>query len=304
MTAPPYRYWPIVERPPIDYPEGKRSAFYIGLNIEHFHLGRPATSITPLTATLPVDPLNYGWRDYGTRVGIWRMIELLDKVELRASVLLNAEVCENYPQIVAAGVERDWAWLGHGITNSSLWTGIEREEERRLLQGIVKTITTATGKAPRGWLGPALTETENTLALLAELGFSYSLDWVADDQPFPFEIEGKRFASVPYSIEINDIPAFLDQGMAPSTFRQAIVDHFDLLREESKRRPGGVLGVSLHPFLINQPSRHRYLVEALEYVRQFDDVWCTTSDDIAGWYLENHYDEAVEAQASSRASRP
>ncbi|MDQ6821789.1 MAG: polysaccharide deacetylase family protein [Actinomycetota bacterium] len=298
---PPYRYSPIVERPPIEYPEGKRSAFYIGLNVEHFHLGRPSTSVTPLTATLAVDPMNFGWRDYGTRVGIWRMIELLDELGLRASVLLNSEVCENYPQIVAAGVKRNWAWLGHGVTNSTLWTGMEPDDERDLLRGIVDTITEATGQSPRGWLGPALTETEHTPALLAELGFTYSLDWVADDQPFPLEVRGRRFMSVPYSVEVNDIPAFLDRGMTAAAFGQAIVDHLELLRAESGRRPGGVLGVALHPFLINQPSRHRYLAQALERVRGFDDVWFTTSDDVAAWYLENYYDEAVSAATDARA---
>lgn len=290
---PPYRYSPIVDRAPIEYPEGKRCALYIGLNIEHFHLGRPSTSVSPLTAGLPVDPMNFGWRDYGTRVGIWRMIELLDELDLKASVLLNSEVCDEYPQIVAAGVERDWAWLGHGLTNSSLWTAMEAAEERTLLHGIVATITRATGRAPRGWLGPALTETENTLALLGELGFTYSLDWVADDQPFPLDAGGARFISVPYSIEVNDIPAFLDRGMTAEAFGQAIVDHLELLRSESRRRPGGVLGLALHPFLINQPSRHRYLAEALGRVRELEDVWFTTSDDLAAWYLDNHYEEAV-----------
>lgn len=290
---PPYRYSPIVDRAPIEYPEGTRCALYIGLNIEHFHMGRPATSVSPLTAGLAVDPMNFGWRDYGTRVGIWRMIELLDELDLKASVLLNSEVCDEYPQIVAAGVERDWAWLGHGITNSSLWTGMGAEEERALLRGIVATITRATGRAPRGWLGPALTETENSLTLLSELGFTYSLDWIADDQPFPLDAGGAPFISVPYSIEVNDIPAFLDRGMTAEAFGQSIVDHLELLRSESRRRPGGVLGVALHPFLINQPSRHRYLADALARVRELDDVWFTTSDDLAAWYLDNYYEEAA-----------
>lgn len=295
---PPYRYSPIVSRPQIEYPDGKRCAVYIGLNIEHFHMGRPSTSVTPVTAGLPIDPLNFGWRDYGTRVGVWRMMELLDDLELRASVLLNAEVCEHYPQIVAAGVERDWVWLGHGLTNSSLWTDMAEDEERAQLQRIVDTLSDATGTAPRGWLGPALTETENTLPLLAELGFTYSLDWVADDQPFPLEAQGRRFISVPYSIEINDIPAFLDHGMSAPTFAQAIVDHVEVLRAESGRRPGGVLGVALHPFLVGQPSRHRYVAEALARLREFDDVWFTTSDDIAAWYLDNYYDDAVASTAA------
>lgn len=296
MKNPPYRYWPINERPAIAWPDGKKFAFYIGLNIEHFRPGSPSTSVLPLTAHLPVDPANHGWRDYSTRVGIWRMIELLDRFDMPASVLLNSEVCEQYPQIVAAGVERDWAWLGHGFTNSQMWTGLDVEEEREGLRAIADAITAATGKAPRGWLGPALTETENTPELLAELGFTYTLDWVADDQPFPLSLDGgAKMISVPYSIEVNDIPAFLDHDMTAADFGQMIKDHFDLLHAESAMRPGAVFGLSLHPFLINTPSRHRYLREALEHITGHDDVWYTTSDDIAEWYMQKHYDAAVTA---------
>jgi peptidoglycan/xylan/chitin deacetylase (PgdA/CDA1 family) len=294
-----YDYWPITERPRLEWPEGKRLAFYLGLNIEHFHHGKPSTSLFPGTVGLPVDPLNHGWRDYGTRVGIWRMIEALDKLNLPASVLLNSDVCTEYPEIIAAGVQRDWAWLGHGKTNSEFWTGMSEDEEGPALQAIVDTITTATGKAPRGWLGPALTETPQTPDLLAEHGFTYTMDWIIDDQPFPMNVRGaERFISVPYSAEINDIPAFLVAGATAEGFAQMITDQFDLLYQEAATRPGGVLAVSLHPFLVNVPFRHKYIVQALEYIVGHDDVWCTTSDAIADHYLENYYDGAVASLAA------
>jgi peptidoglycan/xylan/chitin deacetylase (PgdA/CDA1 family) len=214
-----YDYWPIVDRPRLEWPDGKRLAFYLGLNIEHFQLGKPSTSLFPGTAMLPIDPMNHGWRDYGTRVGVWRMIEVLDQLGMKASVLLNADVCQEYPEIIEAGVARDWAWLGHGHTNSSYWAGMEEAEEQAGLQRIVTDITAATGKAPRGWLGPALTETERTPDLLSEAGFSYTMDWINDDQPYPMNVRGDgRFISVPYSAEINDIPAFLALGASPETF--------------------------------------------------------------------------------------
>lgn len=289
-----YDYWPIHDRPELEWPDGKKLAFYVGVNIEHFHLGKPATSLVPLTAGLPVDPLNHGWRDYGTRVGIWRMIDVLDKLGIRASVLLNADVCEHYPEIVEAGVARDWAWLGHGRTNSALWTGMTEEEEAPEVARIVEDITRATGKAPKGWLGPALTETENTADLLSENGFTYTMDWIADDQPFPVNTRtGARFISVPYSAEINDIPAFLEMGMSAAEFGQMITDQFDVLHEEAQTRPGGVIAVSLHPFLINVPFRHKYIAKALEHITSHDDVWVTTSDDIAAHYLDTTYDAAV-----------
>ncbi len=293
----PYDYWPIIERPAIGWPDGKQLACYIAINIEHFEIGRPSTSRTPITAELPIDPLNYGWRDYGTRVGFWRTLQLLDDLNLRATVLLNADACVEYPQIVRAGVDRDWAFVAHGRTNSRMWTGIEKEEEREALARIAHDLERATGTRPKGWLGPALTETPNTLNLLAELGFSYSLDWVADDQPFPMRT-GKRFISVPYSIEVNDIPVFVDQAMTPAQFTRMIIDQFEVMHEEASARPGGVFSLSLHPFLIGQPFRHRHLAEALRHLASFDDVWFTTSDEIADWYLQHHYDTAVAALAT------
>ncbi len=169
---------------------------------------------------------------------------------------------------------------------------MQPDDERELIRGIVDTIAEATGQPPRGWLGPALTETEHTLAILAEQGFTYTLDWVADDQPFPLALNGRRFISVPYSVEINDITAFLDHGMSPAEFGRRR-GPLGAAACGERRRPGAVFGLALHPFLMNQPSRHRYLVEALKRIRGFDDVWFTTSDEVANWYLKHYYDAAV-----------
>src|SRR3954470_21230308 len=128
-----FTYSPVVERPPLRWPNDARVAFYVGLNIEHFEVDRPATSIYSDTANLVPDPLNYGWRDYGARVGIWRLIEIFDRYGIRPSVLLNSDVGERYPQIIEAGLERGWAWLAHGKTNSTIHNGLEIDEEREVL---------------------------------------------------------------------------------------------------------------------------------------------------------------------------
>jgi peptidoglycan/xylan/chitin deacetylase (PgdA/CDA1 family) len=300
MPTPPYRYWPIVDRPPLVWPDGRRLAFYVALNIEHFEPGRPSTSLFPPTSSLPVDPLNHGWRDYGTRVGIWRMIDLLDRFEMRASVLLNSEVCAEYPQIVEAGTQRGWAWCAHGFNNARLWTGMEPDEEREAFARLLEQFVAGTGTPPKGWLGPALTETAATPEILAEHGLTYVMDWSADDQPFPLDVPGHRMISVPYSIEVNDIPCFLGHGMTASEFEQTMTDQFDVLHGESQQRSGGVMSISLHPFLVNQPFRHRHLERFLAHVAAHDDVWITTTDDIADWYLANYYDDAVAAIAASR----
>jgi peptidoglycan/xylan/chitin deacetylase (PgdA/CDA1 family) len=297
----PFRYVPLPARERIEWPGGARVAFYVGLNIEHYHVDVPATSIFPGTASLQPDPLNYGWRDYGPRVGIWRMIELLDELEMPASVLLNSEVCDLYPEIVEAGVARAWAWLAHGTTNSRLHTGFESAEaEREALRGMFETIERATGQRPKGWLGPALTETFDTPALLAELGGEYALDWCNDDQPYPFDVGEARMISVPYSIELNDIPLFVGKSFTGPEFKEMIVDWFDQLYEDGDST-GRVMTVALHPFIANQPSRHRHLAEALRHIAGHDDVWLTTSDAIAAHYYEHYYENAV---AAARGERP
>ncbi|TDW92131.1 polysaccharide deacetylase family protein [Kribbella sp. VKM Ac-2566] len=273
-----YDYSPLPERPRLTWPDGKRVAFYVGLNIEHFLPDQPSTSIWPLD--LKPDPLNHGWREYGARVGIWRTIDILDRYDVRASVLLNSDVAEHNPQIIKAGVERDWSWLAHGSTNSTLHTGYEPDDERRILTEITDTIETATGKRPKGWMGPALTETHNTPQLLSELGYRYVLDWTNDDQPYRLDVPG--MLSVPYTVELNDLGIFL-RGLTGPDFLQMVKDQYDVLRDESAHT-GRVMALALHPFVIGQAFRAKYLDLALEYISAQPDVWMTTSDAIAEHY--------------------
>ncbi|MEN3224227.1 polysaccharide deacetylase family protein [Mycolicibacterium porcinum] len=274
---PPFTYSPIVDREPIHWPGGARVAVYLGLNVEHFLADRPSTSIWPGTADLIPDALNYGWRDYGARVGIWRTIEALDRHGIRPSVLLNSAVIEHYPQIVAAGVERDWTWLAHGRTNSILHTGFTVDEERRFLAEIADDIAEATGRRPRGWMGPGLTETAHTPELLAELGFHYVLDWTNDDQPYPLTVPG--MLSLPYSVELNDLLIF-GKGFTGIEFVQMVIDQYEQLRTDSSAG-GRVMALALHPFVIGQPFRQKYFDQVLEYLSAQPDAWLTTSDEIA-----------------------
>ena len=277
-----FDYSPITEREPIHWPGDARVAFYVGLNVEHFHVDRPSTSVYEATSALVPDPLNYGWRDYGARVAIWRLIESLDRHGVRASVLLNSEVGERYPQIIEAGLSRDWAWLAHGQTNSTLHTDLSADEERGVLTDIVDTIEKAVGRRPHGWMGPGLTETFNTPALLAEFGLTYVLDWTNDDQPYPLNVPG--MLSVPYSVELNDIGVFMLKNFTGPDFVQMVKDQLDQLYADSADS-GRVMALALHPFVIGQPFRHKYLDQALEYVANRRGVWLTTSDEIAEHYL-------------------
>ncbi|GLS18164.1 polysaccharide deacetylase [Labrys miyagiensis] len=289
-----YDYAPITTRQPLTWPGGTRLAFYVGLNVEHFEVDKPATSIFAGTSHLKPDALNHGWRDYGARVGIWRVIDALDAHGLRASVLLNADVCRHYPQIIAAGKARDWAWLAHGRNNSTLQTGMTVEQERADLADVIQTIGQATGRPVRGWMGPGLSETFETPRLLREFDLDYVLDWCADDQPFPLNVPG--LISVPYSVELNDIMLFTQHRLSGEDFYRVVVDQFDQLYADSAKG-GRVMALALHPFVIGQAFRHKYLDRALAYIAGHEGVWLTTSDDIAAHYR----DEVLRPQQAEPA---
>jgi allantoinase len=282
-----YDYSPITEREPVRWPGGARVAFYVGLNVEHFLVDQPSTSLNQATSALVPDPPNYGWRDYGPRVGIWRLMQIFDRHHIRPSVLLNSDVAARYPQIVQAGLERDWAWLAHGRNNSTLQTGMNADSERAYLTEVIQTIEHATGRRPRGWLGPGLTETFQTPRLLAELGLSYVLDWTSDDQPYRLNVPG--MLSVPYSVELNDLGIFTMQGLTGPQFVQTVTDQLDQLYADSAGS-GRVMALALHPFVSGQPFRARYLDQALEHVASHPGVWLATSDEIA-----EHYARTVPA---------
>lgn len=295
---PLYDYSAIDRRPPLELPHGARVAFWVGLNVEHYKFGQPALSLAGFTAELVPDPLNYGWRDYGPRVGVWRLARIFAEAGVRPSAIVNADVVEHYPEIIEEGTERDWCWVAHGRNNSTWQVGMEEEAERAYIEEVASVLEGATGDRPRGWLGPALTATMSTNQVLAELGFDHVLDWANDDQPYDMNVRSGRLVSVPYASEVNDIPAFVLHHHTGAEFRQAIVDQFDMLYEEGASS-ARVMGIGIHPFLVGQPFRARYLAEALEYITGHDEVWVTTSDEIAQWYIEATEDRA---RAESRAA--
>jgi len=278
-----FDYSPIVDRPPLRWPNGARVAVWVIPNIEHFMFDRPSTSITHVTTAFVPDVLNYSWRDFGVRVGIWRMMEVMQRYGVRGTVALNADVCDNYPRILEAGNKLGWEWMGHGKNNSMLMANRAEDEERQMIREIHADITKATGKKPRGWLGPALTESHNTLDLLAEAGFDYVGDWVNDEQPYAMRVKSGQMTSIPYSIEINDIPAFLDGKQSPESFGRMIKDQFDVLYEDGAQS-ARVMSICLHPFLIGHPFRIKYFDDALKHITSRKDVWLATGSEIVDAY--------------------
>lgn len=285
----PFAYRAASEAPGIAWPGGEPVAVWVAVNVEHYPIDRPGLSIVPVTSGFVPDPMNYGWRDYGARVGTFALVELLEELGMPVTAPVHAEVCSRYPQLIEAGVQRDWSWMAHGAHNAALHVDLDVDTERTMLLECVETIERATGRRPRGWLGPALTETFNTPALLQELGLSYICDWCNDDRPYLLRPPAERVVSVPYSVELNDVTLLLAKGWTARQYADALIDQFEALRLTG-RRSGVVMAIPLHPFLAGVPFRLAELRRALEHITGSDDGWLTTADQIADHYLEHHSD--------------
>jgi allantoinase len=275
-----YDYVPITRRPVYDWPEGKRLAVFFCSNIEHFayRVGLGTDAAGPAAAQTQV---NYAWRDYGNRVGIWHWLDLLDEFGLPGAHNVNSAALEYCPDIVERLNGRGDEYVGHGRSNAERQDGLWEDDEARLIAEATETIARLTGKRPEGWLGPGLAESRATPDLLKEAGYRYVMDWPVDDQPIWMRTRAGPILSVPYPIENNDLPALVNRHHTGRQFAEMIVDQFDEMLDQSKKYPL-VFSVALHPFIIGQPFRLRAFRDALRHImaRQ-DQLWITTPGDIA-----------------------
>ena len=287
-------YSPIIDRPIIKWPNGARVALWISPNVEHYEYTPDYDGVRdPWPRTPYPDVLQYSYRDFGNRVGFWRMLEPLDKYNIKCCVSLNLAVLEHFPEIAQAMVERDWDFMSHGIYNTRFLNTYTEEQEREFYQDTIATLKQHTGKQLKGMLGPAISGTPATPDLMAEAGLIYHTDWMHDDQPVPIKVKTGKLVSVPYSIELNDSGLFRDNHYEADYFARICKDQFDRLYQEGAES-GRVMCIALHPFLIGQPHRIKYLDEILGYIMGHDAVWQTTADEIADYYLANYYDQAVD----------
>lgn len=297
-----YPYSPIIDRPAATFPNDARVAVVVYMNLEHFPETRSGPAIVHQTARFTPDPLNYGWRDYGQRVGIWRIMESLDRYGVRATACLNSEVCREYPRIIEEGLKRNWEWMGHGRNNTEVLNGLTVDEERTLIGATLTSIERATGTRPRGWLSPFITGTHDTPDLLAAAGVEYLCDYSCDDQPFFMRVANGSLLSMPYSVECNDLPAVLSFGIAAAEFGQLIRDQFDVLYAEGGRMPR-VLPISLHTFIAGQPFRMKHIDAALGYLARHDGVWFATAGELNDWYRAQHGPTATPGAARDARRR-
>jgi hypothetical protein len=275
-----YDYVPINRRKTYEWPNGTRLAVYFAVNVEHFAFGEGLGAELVAGGPQP-DILNFAWRDYGNRVGIWRMLDLFDALELPLCGLLNSAIYDYCPAVPAAFRARKDEIVAHGRSNSERQSTLSDAEEWQLIAETTATIRRHEGASPQGWLGPWIAESAVTPDLLKEHGYNYLLDWCMDDQPVWLRTRSGPLLSVPYPQEINDIPAIAVRRGSASEFADMIIANFAEMLEQADQGPL-VMGVALHPYIIGQPFRLRYFRSAVsEIVKHRSRIWITHTGQIA-----------------------
>lgn len=296
-----YDFVPIAHRKPLVWPNGKKLAVILTTNLEYwdqvrddpapFYPGGPGI----VGGTIPgnvYDSPNWTWREYGQRVGVWRMMDVLDKAGVACSSTMNAKMGLERREVIDAAVERGWEIVPHNYVQTDLLTDFffDKEKEREVIGETLRVFKETTGRDAKGWLSSSLRQTLNTIDILAEFGLTFTTDLLNDDQPYMVRTEsGKPMVSIPYTSEVNDFTVFMRQGMDVDGAAKVFREQFDWLRKEAAEKGSGRhMNLGLHPHVIGQPFRIRALQEFLDYALQFDDVWFATREEIADWYLENH----------------
>lgn len=277
-------YSAIVDRPKLVLPHGKRMAVWFILAVEDWDFNKPMprTVLPPPggNAAIPDVP-NWAWHEYGNRVGFWRLKKLFDEAGIRPVVAMNGVVCKTYPRIAAAVKEANWECMAHGYYQRSMHM---LEDQRADIKKTIQSIYEATGKKPRGWISPGLTETHDTADILAEEGIEYVANWILDDQPCKVVTRTGSLVSIPYTAEINDVSMLLIQNHQAVEYYNRAIDQFEQLYEESADS-ARVMAITLHPYLMGVAHRAKHVRALLERIASHDDVACMTGEEILEWYI-------------------
>jgi allantoinase len=276
-------YSAITQRPLLHLPNGARLAVWIIVNIEAWdpREAMPRTVLPPPAGSSSIPDIpNWAWHEYGNRVGFWRILEVFDALNIRASVAINGSAIAAYEPIARAARERGWEFIGHGFTQTNLQKVTNERED------IIKTaeaIQAYVGRRPRGWLGPGLTETWETPDLLLEAGYDYVCDWVLDDQPVMLKTRSGRIVNIPYTQECNDIAMIILQHHKASEYRDRAIDQFEQLHADAKDS-ARVMALAVHPYIMGAPHRLRYFREALTHIATKPGAVFQTGEEICDWY--------------------
>ncbi len=280
-----FDYVPIVDRKVMKLPDRARVAVWVIVNIEEWDIHRPmARTVLPPPGggtNPPPDVPNYSWYDYGLRVGFWRLKEVLDRYGIKATVSLNGSVCTSYPRLIEAMLHAGWELMGHSYIQRPMTM---EEDQAGMIRQTMAAIRQAGGKPPRGWMGPGLTETWETPDLLAEAGIEYVCDWVNDDLPYEIRVRSGRLISLPYTVELNDIPIFLLQHHPAGELFRRTRDQFDTLYAEGETCPR-CMAIAVHPYITGVPHRIKYFDQVCQYLTQHSGVLFWKGEEILDWYL-------------------
>jgi peptidoglycan/xylan/chitin deacetylase (PgdA/CDA1 family) len=276
-------YSAIVDRPEISLPGGARIIVWTIVNLEVWDIGRPmARQILPAPTgqVLLPDVPNWSWHEYGMRVGVWRFFRLFERLGIKPTLSVNARVCEDYTRVAAQARDAGWEFMGHA------WDQIpihKVEDQAGMIGKSLDTIEGFTGTRPIGWLGPGLTQTEETPDLLAEAGIRYIGDWVYDDEPTEIETRHGKLVTLPYTVELNDIPTMMVQHHESPYWLQRCKDSFDRLHMEGAERPK-IMAIAIHPYISGQPHRIGYLEAVYDYINRHEGVLHWNGLDMMKWW--------------------
>jgi peptidoglycan/xylan/chitin deacetylase (PgdA/CDA1 family) len=286
MSMPPAArapYSAIVDRPPLSLPGGARIVFWTIVNLEVWDISRPmARQVIPAPTgqVLLPDVPNWSWHEYGMRVGVWRFFDLYRRLDLRPTLSINARVCDDYERVAAEARDAGWEFMGHAWEQMPIH---KVEDQRAMIHRSMDRLEGFTGKRPVGWLGPGLTQTFETPELLAGAGVRYIGDWVYDDEPTVISTANGPLVTLPYSVELNDIPMMIVQHHESAYWKGRVMDQFRRLHAEGAERPK-IVAVAIHPYVSGQPHRIRYLEEVYEEVSAFDGVLHWNGEEIYRWF--------------------
>jgi allantoinase len=286
-------YDPIVDRPPLRWPDNAQLAVMICPAILDYEFVPPENAwLNPWARTPPPDVLGYSRQEFGNRVGFWRVLRLFDKYNVRPTAVVNVDALERYPNIVAAITERRWDILGHGVSNTRFIYDYDEVAERAYYRDMLEKVEGLTGIRMKGMGGSGpQAGTQSTPDLLAEAGFLYQGDWYMDDQPFPLRVRAGKLIAMPYPADMmNDVTALASSEA--DEYADNVRRQFDRLYQEGAKS-GRVLTLAIHPALIGQPQRIGYLEQILAHITSQPGVWHATGAEIADYYMANYYDEAI-----------
>jgi len=276
-------YSAIVDRPTLKLPNDARVAVWTIVNVEEWSIERAMPRMVlsppqgqPLLPDLP----NWSWHEYGMRVGFWRFLEVLEKFSIKATLAINGSVVKSYPRVAEAALKAGWEFMGHGYIQRPMH---HVEDQRAAIRQTMDDIKAFTGKKPRGWESPGLTETYDTIDWLAEAGIEYVADWVLDDQPVKINTAHGPVVSVPYTVEMNDIAMMVLQNHPSEEWLRRGIDQFDRLYAEGEKS-ARVMAISVHPYITGVPHRIGYLEKLYEYILQRPGVLMWTGEQILDWY--------------------